>query len=194
MNSLARTPEKRRCSRKRDGARTRCSRHPLSRSIFWLAVGLLLLIVSSRILVWGAVENRAWLRRRHSNRRADHCRCRHVPAGTGFVDHRGQERRTRYCSRQHPRVEPFQCAGGGRNCRGNPAAGGRTGSIQSGHSGHGRIDPVAVVIGYGFRGAGPDQPLPRCTADGLLRGVHCFPGRHDIQLAPPEQIEMDRCP
>ena len=29
---------------------------PLSRSIFWLAVGLALLIVSSRILVWGAVE------------------------------------------------------------------------------------------------------------------------------------------
>ena len=29
---------------------------PLSRSIFWLAVGLALLIVSSRILVWGAVD------------------------------------------------------------------------------------------------------------------------------------------
>ena len=29
---------------------------PLRRSIFWLAVGLALLIVSSRILVWGAVE------------------------------------------------------------------------------------------------------------------------------------------
>ena len=29
---------------------------PLSRSIFWLAVGLALLIVSSRILVWGAAE------------------------------------------------------------------------------------------------------------------------------------------
>ncbi|MDZ4202203.1 MAG: calcium/sodium antiporter [Gallionella sp.] len=29
---------------------------PLRRALFWLAVGLLLLIVSSRILVWGAVE------------------------------------------------------------------------------------------------------------------------------------------
>lgn len=29
---------------------------PLNRSIFWLMIGLLMLIVSSRILVWGAVE------------------------------------------------------------------------------------------------------------------------------------------
>jgi cation:H+ antiporter len=29
---------------------------PLSRALFWLAVGLVLLIVSSRILVWGAVS------------------------------------------------------------------------------------------------------------------------------------------
>jgi len=29
---------------------------PIGRAIFWLAVGLVLLIVSSRVLVWGAVE------------------------------------------------------------------------------------------------------------------------------------------
>jgi cation:H+ antiporter len=29
---------------------------PIGRAIFWLAVGLVLLIISSRILVWGAVE------------------------------------------------------------------------------------------------------------------------------------------
>jgi len=29
---------------------------PIKRSVFWLVAGLVLLIVSSRILVWGAVE------------------------------------------------------------------------------------------------------------------------------------------
>lgn len=29
---------------------------PLKRAVFWLVVGLLMLIASSRILVWGAVE------------------------------------------------------------------------------------------------------------------------------------------
>ena len=29
---------------------------PIRRAVFWLVVGLALLIVSSRILVWGAVE------------------------------------------------------------------------------------------------------------------------------------------
>ncbi len=58
---------------------------PFWRALFRLVLGLALLIVSSRILVWGAVEVAHGFRSQRPGHRPDDCGAGHIASGTGLV-------------------------------------------------------------------------------------------------------------
>ena len=156
---------------------------PLHRSLFWLAVGLALLIVSSRILVWGAVEIA------HGFGVSDLIiGLTIVAVGTSLPELASSIIAAR-------RGEHDIALGNilGSNLFNALAVVGIAGAIRpltagpevfsSGHAGHGRFDPVVVRHRLWFQGAGPNQPLRRRAAVGQLRGIHCLSDRHGLRLA-----------
>ena len=70
---------------------------PLKQALFWLVVGLILLVVSSRALVWGAVFIAQILGVSRPDHRPDHRGHQHLAAGAGIQHRGGAQGRARYC-------------------------------------------------------------------------------------------------
>jgi cation:H+ antiporter len=140
---------------------------PIRRAVFWLVGGLVLLIVSSRILVWGAVE---------------------IAYGFGVGDlivgltivAVGTSLPELASSVIAARKGEHDIALGnilGSNlfsghCRCDSSNIGRAGGFKPGHAGHGRTDPVAVRHRLRFPGTGTYQPGRGGGAAGLLPGLY----------------------
>jgi len=120
---------------------------PLRSALLRLIGGLVLLVISSRVLVWGAVD----------------------AAGTGLLRSGYPQRGARYCPGQCTGVKPLQHPGGRRYRRLHSSHGRRAGSPFPRRAGDGRSDPVAVCarLRHAFQGRAHQSHRRRAAGGGL---------------------------
>ncbi len=147
---------------------------PLKRALLWLLVGLALLIVSSRILVWGAVAIAQGFGVSDLV-----IGLTVVAIGTSLPELASSLAATR--KGEHHRLESLQHPGRGGDRRGDPSDGGGGGGDPSRSGGDGGADPLAVRVRLRIQGPGTHQPVRGECAAGGLCGVYRLSDLHRVR-------------